>query len=529
MSSPMEPKRIDMHQAAAKLAAADGILVVCHKCPDGDAWGSAFALCGALLSLGKRAAVAGASELPALYAYLRPLAGGLPGEPGLVVSVDCSTLERLLVPQTAVDLSIDHHSAASLYAAETFCRPESASCAELVLGIIDLVSRVGQDTLPAYLVKYNNQAALPETEAAGYWNMICAAFNVCGGSGAFGGALGMVLGWPAWTFLGTALGTVALGAVCAACVLLVSRFDMIQMFESVRDGWQARQQHIQQQRAQREYQEQLEDQRQQEQEDDRRMISPAFRRKNDAQPPMQEAPVYPPYGSMLMQQPPMPQGGMPVYPYGMPPAYPAPVQPPAQPQGEIYDELIIPEGRQLPWRKAEGKGKKEKKEKQYQTRMTFTPSEMGADTAETPLPDTLIMSASKRKAMDRIEEIRRRKAEIAASMGEAAVVPPQMAPTPIVPVAPEQAQSSPPAAQQPPPASQPHQAAPQPAQAETVEDRNAAYKRPAGQPRPTPPASEPRPVERTPYAYPSIDLLNTQQRRAATDTRAQDTADATRL
>ena len=59
-----------------------------------------------------------------------------------------------------------------------------------------------------------------------------AAFNVCGGSGAFGGALGMVLGWPAWTFLGTVLGTVALGAICAACVLLVSRFDMIQMFES---------------------------------------------------------------------------------------------------------------------------------------------------------------------------------------------------------------------------------------------------------------------------------------------------------
>ena len=59
-----------------------------------------------------------------------------------------------------------------------------------VLGIIDLVSRVGQDTLPAYLVKYNNQAALPATEAAGYWNMIRAAFNVCGTSGAFGGALG---------------------------------------------------------------------------------------------------------------------------------------------------------------------------------------------------------------------------------------------------------------------------------------------------------------------------------------------------
>lgn len=407
-----------------------------------------------------------------------------------------------------------------------------------VLGIINLVSRVGQDTLPAYLVKYNNQAALPATEASGYWNMICAAFNVCGSSGAFGGALGMVLGWPAWTFLGTVLGTVALGVVCAACVLLVSRFDMIQMFESVRDGWQARQQNIQQQRAQREYQEQLEEQRLQEQEDDRRMRSPAFRRRGEAEAPAQEAPVYPPYGSMLMQQPPMPQAGMPVYPYGMPPVYPAPVQPAAQPQAEIYDELIIPEGKQLPWRKADGKGKKEKKEKQYQTRMTFTPSEMGADTSETALPDTLIMSASKRKAMDRIEEIRRRKAEIASSVGEDvaeetppyAAVPPQMASTPIVPVAP--AQPNPPAVQQAPTAPQPTQTVPQPSQPEVIEDRNAAYKRPAGQPRPVPPvqpASEPKPIERVPYAYPSIDLLNTQQRRAATDTRAQDTADATRL
>ena len=408
-----------------------------------------------------------------------------------------------------------------------------------VLGIIDLVSRVGQDTLPAYLVKYNNQAALPAAEASGYWNMIRAAFNVCGASGAFGGALGMVLGWPAWTFLGTALGAVALGAVCAACVLLVSRFDILQMVEGVRDGWQARQQHIRQQRAQREYQEQLEDQRLQEQEDDRRMISPAFRRRGETETPAQEAPVYPPYGSMLMQPPPMPQGGMPIYPYGMPPAYPAPAQSPGQPQGEIYDELIVPEGRQLPWRKAEGKGKKEKKEKQYQTRMTFTPGEMGADTTETQLPDTLIMSASKRKAMDRIEEIRRRKAQIAGSMGvegmgeDAApnvAVPPQMAPTPIVPVVPAQEEATAASAQraQAPAAPQP-QSAPQPPQAQAVEDRNAAYKRPAGQPRPTPPASDSRSVERAPYAYPSIDLLNTQQRRAATDTRAQDAADATRL
>ena len=378
-----------------------------------------------------------------------------------------------------------------------------------VLGIIDLVSRVGQDTLPAYLVKYNNQATPPPVDAAGYWNMICAAFNVCGTSGAFGGALGMLLGWPAWTFLGTAFGTVALGLVSAACVLLVSRFDLLQTFESVREGWENRRQRVEQQRAERAYQEQMEDQRRQAEEDDRRMFSPAFRRRGESEAP-QEAPVYPPYGSMLMQQPPMQPGAMPGYPYGMPPGYPQPMPP--QPQGEIYDELIIPEGRQLPWRKGESKGKKEKKEKQYQTRMTFTPSEMGVETQETPLPDTLIVSASKKKAMDRIEEIRRRKAEISGIIEEnaQAVQPVATVQVPPQPAAPQAQPASP------------------PAQPVTKEDREAAYRRPPGVPKPTVP-SAPEPVERAPYAYPSIDLLNTQQRRAATDTRAQDTADATRL
>lgn len=36
-----------------------------------------------------------------------------------------------------------------------------------VLGIIDLDSRVGQDTLPAYLVKYNNQARAPHNGSVG--------------------------------------------------------------------------------------------------------------------------------------------------------------------------------------------------------------------------------------------------------------------------------------------------------------------------------------------------------------------------
>lgn len=414
-----------------------------------------------------------------------------------------------------------------------------------VLAMIDLMSRVGQDPFMDYLVYANQQTVPPAADAKGYWSMIQAAFRACASSGAFGGALGMLLGWPAWTFLGTVFGVVALGAVCAACVLLISRFDLLQTFEAVRGGWQARRERVEEQRAQRDRQELLEEQRRQAEEDERQMVSPAYQRR--AGEGAQNAAPFPPYGSMLMQPPPMQPGEQP-YPYAMPQAY-------QQPPQEIYDELIVPQGRQLPWRRGD---KKAQKEKQYQTRMTFTPSEAGVPVSEEPLPDTLIMSASKRKAMERIEEIRRRKAqiagdiegnELAVSGGFAPAAPVAQDAASIAPAVQAQALPVQPAmpaapvnpsaqmqAAQPAPAAIPAQkakAVPQPSvlpqPSAPAADRHAAYKRPADAPKP-PAAAEaaPRP-ERRAYAYPSIDLLNAQQRRAAADTRAQDTEDATRL
>ncbi|MDO4349051.1 MAG: DNA translocase FtsK [Eubacteriales bacterium] len=405
-----------------------------------------------------------------------------------------------------------------------------------VLGMLDLLSKVGQYGLMEYLVNMNNAATPPVADAAGYWSLIRAGFDVCKTSGAFGGALGILLAWPAWTFLGTTFGAVALGLVCVICVLLVSRFDLLQMVESIREGSRARGERRRQERAQQEYQQQLERQRQQAEEDDRRLFSPAFRRKKEQQHAQEQQPqpqaAYPPYGSMLMQQPPMEQGY---------PAYGTPVYPPQGQQQEIYDEIIPPEGWQLPWRKNEKKPKKEKKEP-YQTRMTFTPSEMGVAAEEAPLNDTLIMSASKRKAMDRIEEIRKRKAEIndelvgnemaqladgfaPAVQAAAAMQPVEM----VQPVAPQGAVQ--PLVEKTTPVQEPKSipeppAAPQALQ-QQADDRHAAYKRPAGAPKPAQAASTER--TRMPYTYPSIDLLNGQQRRAVVDTRATDTEDATRL
>lgn len=421
-----------------------------------------------------------------------------------------------------------------------------------VLAILNLLSHVGEEGLLDYFVRVNNEAVPPVPDANGYWNMIEACFGVCSRSGAFGGALGMLLAWPAWTFLGTTLGTVGLGLICLICVLLFSRFDVLHLYESVRDGAVERSAQREQQRAMREQEQMLEEQRRQTEEDERKLRTPAFARKNrnqaEAEMPLAQQPVYPPYGSMLVQPPvAMPAGAY----YADPAAYPQPMAQVEQ-QPELYDEIVLPQGRQLPWRKGDKKGKKEKNaspQGAYQTRMTFTPREMGVEDAEElsqPGDDALILSASKRKAIERIEAIRKRKAELAAQVSEseqarlqtyapiepgpaayvAEVAPPVAAPATfaaasgsIAGATPAEAMASVAAAA---PVAQPAQAA----APSVTADRTAAYRRPATEkPKPImPPAPE-----KKPYVYPSIDLLNTQQRKTTVDTRATDTEDATRL
>jgi len=391
-----------------------------------------------------------------------------------------------------------------------------------VLGIINLLSRVGTYSLMEYLVSANKAANPPVPTPDGFVQMLRAGYTLCAGSGAFGGAIGMLLAWPAWTFLGTTLGTVALGLICVLCVLFVSRFDLLQMVETIREGWSQRSQRREQEHAQEAYRQQLAQQERQAQEAQRA----AFIRQQAGQARQGAAqPGYPPYGSMLTSDP-----------------YAAAAQPPAAPQGDMYDELIIPQGQPFTWRKnAKKAAKTAVPADPYQTRMTFTPSEMGVAQPETQPTDTLVLSSSKRKAMERIEAIRKRKAdlheemegnEMAREARPAGAVSPLQTPT----FAPEVETVNPPPAHaaeashfepaefEPPVYDEPAEEQPAPVY---QEERGAAYKRPAPEPiamaQPAPKAMS------VPYAYPSIDLLNAQQRRETVDTRATDTADATRL
>ena len=400
-----------------------------------------------------------------------------------------------------------------------------------VLGIINLLSKVGTYSLMEYLITANNSLTPPVADADGYWQMIRAASDVCGRSGAFGGAIGMLLAWPAWTFLGTTLGTVALGVICAACLLLVSHFDILQMVDVIRGGWQNHAQRREQKRAQEAYQQQLEEQQRQAEEEARLRQSPAYQRRQQPQDMPQAYPGYVQQPVSYMPQPPV-----------------------QQPQGEIYDEIIIPQGRQLPWKK-KNKTEQPQQPAYYQTRMTFTPSEMGVQPQpEAPAQEpesNVILSGSRKKALERIEAIRKRKAVLTeeiegndlamedSSYEPEAVYQPQpddqpMIQEPVFTVEMDEPEIFAPVMEEmpvmpePPAPVAPLQPAvrPQPVMQPEVQSN---YQRPVQQVQPVAvPAAKPQP-EKIPYAYPSIDLLNTQQRRETVDTRAADAEDAARL
>ena len=139
-------ENLSVSRAAELLMLRDNITLLCHRRPDGDTVGSAFALYYALKTLGKEVRVLCADPLPKLYDYLYP--GYKPGrilyEPvEYVVAVDVATAGMLGSLEerygTMVDLCIDHHPSNSDYAAQTCLWSEAGACAEPVAAIIKAI------------------------------------------------------------------------------------------------------------------------------------------------------------------------------------------------------------------------------------------------------------------------------------------------------------------------------------------------------------------------------------------------------
>lgn len=124
--------KISVKECAAILKQQEDILILTHAHPDGDTLGCGFALCRALLALGKRARVVNADEIPAKYAYLYSDIECEEFEPQFVVAVDVAT-ENLLgnLQHTyggRINLCIDHHGTNTLYAQQTLLEDVPAAC-----------------------------------------------------------------------------------------------------------------------------------------------------------------------------------------------------------------------------------------------------------------------------------------------------------------------------------------------------------------------------------------------------------------
>ena len=132
--------KINVKQCADMLKEQDNILVLCHAHPDGDTLGSGFALCSALLRLGKKARILCADEIPSKYFEIFEKPEMPEFEEEFVVSVDVATPNLLgdicEKYEKSIDLCIDHHNSNSQYAKYLLLDGNAAAACETVLEVI---------------------------------------------------------------------------------------------------------------------------------------------------------------------------------------------------------------------------------------------------------------------------------------------------------------------------------------------------------------------------------------------------------
>lgn len=142
-------KTVNNQETAEFLRTHDRYLILNHRRPDGDAVGSAAALCRGLRAIGKEAWVwKNPQTSQRLSSYLTGLEAEAVPDQATIVSVDMAT-ENLL-PMNGAEfagrtvLSIDHHMSNEGYAAMTNVQPACAACGELLLDILSQLGPVDQ-------------------------------------------------------------------------------------------------------------------------------------------------------------------------------------------------------------------------------------------------------------------------------------------------------------------------------------------------------------------------------------------------
>ena len=133
------PAKADVSRARRRIAAANHVAVVSHERPDGDAVGSALAVALSLRLTGKQAEAVFPEGLPARYRFLPGAATvrrDLPSGIDLIITVDCSTLDRLGPDALAVPvINIDHHPTNTLFGHVNLVDGQASATTELLYSL----------------------------------------------------------------------------------------------------------------------------------------------------------------------------------------------------------------------------------------------------------------------------------------------------------------------------------------------------------------------------------------------------------
>lgn len=133
------------HLAAQRIREAQRILIVCHVSPDGDAIGSLLGLGLALGRDGRDVVMACADPVPEALRYLprwELITQQPSGQFDLVVSLDCSDLERLGTAYDAQALAgvrivnIDHHTTNVNFGVVNWVDPTAAATAQMLVKLV---------------------------------------------------------------------------------------------------------------------------------------------------------------------------------------------------------------------------------------------------------------------------------------------------------------------------------------------------------------------------------------------------------
>lgn len=134
--------RIDIKECAGLLKEKNNIVILTHAHPDGDTLGSGFALCRALMKLGKNARVINDDEIPKKYTYMFDDLQFPDFSPEYVVAVDVATENLLGSIQDdysgKIDLCIDHHLTNAEYADNLLLEDVPAACEIMYQVILEL-------------------------------------------------------------------------------------------------------------------------------------------------------------------------------------------------------------------------------------------------------------------------------------------------------------------------------------------------------------------------------------------------------